>query len=186
MSGGSSRPGGTGRCAEPRTRTTRVPPTTAVPSGCSPPVLQMYDSPDLVNVFLADPQRRLVFDPDTDEVWDIAAGGLGTFPQRNPTRPPQALPGHPPPALPGGLLCALQRRGVPPVSGTDGICQVGLVVRRRRLDLPGGPQGEVARALRQHAAARASAPQSSAGWRRCGAATAARCGRPSWTPASAR
>ena len=37
----------------------------------SRPVLQMYDSADLVNVFLADPQRRLAFDRGTDEVWTV-------------------------------------------------------------------------------------------------------------------
>lgn len=119
----------------------------------SRPVLQMYDSPDLVNVFLAEPQQRLAFDPDTDEVWDIAAGSFGTFPQRNPThRRKLFLATHHRNYL---VVCSLHcnAAGFPRV-GTGEICQAGLVVRRRRLDLPGGPQGEVARALRQHAAAR--------------------------------
>ena len=119
----------------------------------SPPVLQMYDSPDLVNVFLADPQRRLAFDPGTDEVWDVSPGGFGTFPERRPTyRRKLFLVSHHRNYL---VVCSLHcnAAGFPHVR-TDEICQVGLVVRRRRTDLPGGPHGEVARALRQHAVAR--------------------------------
>jgi hypothetical protein len=119
----------------------------------SRPALQMYDSPDLVNVFLADPQRRLAFDPGTDEVWDVAPGGFGTFPQRNPThRRKLFLTTHHRNYL---VVCSLHcnAAGFPRV-GTNEICRAGLVVRRRRIDLPGGPQGDVARALRQHAAAR--------------------------------
>lgn len=119
----------------------------------SPPVLQMYDTADLVNVFLADPQRRLAFDSDTDEVWDVTSVGFGNFPQRKPTyRRKLFLASHHRHYL---VVCSLHCNvpGFPHVR-TDQICQVGLVVRRRRTDLPGGPQGEVARALRQHAVAR--------------------------------
>ena len=119
----------------------------------SRPALQMYDSPDLVNVFLSDPQLRLAFDPDTDEVWDVTAPNFGTFPQRTPThRRKLFLASHHRNYL---VVCSLHcnAAGFPQVR-TDEICQVGLVVRRRRIDLPDGPQGEVARALRQHAVAR--------------------------------
>jgi hypothetical protein len=119
----------------------------------SRPALQMYDSPDLVNVFLSDPQLRLAFDPDTDEVWDVTAPTFGTFPQRVPThRRKLFLASHHRNYL---VVCSLHcnAAGFPHVR-TDEICQAGLVVRRRRIDLPDGPQGEVARALRQHAVAR--------------------------------
>jgi hypothetical protein len=119
----------------------------------SRPALQMYDSPDLVNVFLSDPQLRLAFDPDTDEVWDVTAPTFGTFPQRVPThRRKLFLASHHRNYL---VVCSLHcnAAGFPHV-GTNDICQVGLVVRRRRIDLPDGPQGEAARALRQHAVAR--------------------------------
>jgi hypothetical protein len=118
----------------------------------SRPALQMYDSPDLVNVFLADPQRRLAFDRDTDEVWDVTPG-FGTLPQRTRTqRRKLFLASHHRHYL---VVCSLHcnAAGFPHV-GTGEICQAGLVVRRRRTDLPGGPHGEVARALRQHAVAR--------------------------------
>ena len=119
----------------------------------SSPALQMYDSPDLVNVFLADPQQRLAFDPETDEVWDVTAPNFGTFPQRAPThRRKLFLATHHRHYL---VVCSLHcnAAGFPHV-GSSEICQAGLVVRRRRLDLPDGPQGEAARALRQHAIAR--------------------------------
>ena len=119
----------------------------------SRPVLQMYDSPDLVNVFLADPQRRLAFDPGTDEVWDVVPGGFGTFPQRSQThRRKLFLASHHRNYL---VVCSLHcnAAGFPHVKTTE-ICQAGLVVRRWRTELPGGPRGEVARALRQHAVAR--------------------------------
>ncbi|HEU5387293.1 MAG TPA: hypothetical protein VFV73_15445 [Streptosporangiaceae bacterium] len=119
----------------------------------SRPALQMYDSPDLVNVFLADPQRRLAFDPGTDEVWDVAPAAFGTFPQRKQTcRRKLFLATHHRNYL---VVCSLHcnAAGFPRVKA-DEICQAGLVVRRRRTDLPGGPRGEIARALRQHAVAR--------------------------------
>lgn len=119
----------------------------------SRPTLQMYDSPDLVNVFLSDPQLRLAFDPGTDEVWDVTAPTFGSFPQRVPTRRRKLfLPSHHRNYL---VVCSLHcnAAGFPRVRANE-ICQVGLVVRRRRTDLPDGPQGEVARALRQHAVAR--------------------------------
>jgi hypothetical protein len=119
----------------------------------SRPALQMYDSPDLVNVFLSEPQLRLAFDSDTDEVWDVTAPSFGAFPQRTPThRRKLFLASHHRNYL---VVCSLHcnAAGFPQVR-TDEICQVGLVVRRRRIDLPDGPQGEVARALRQHAVAR--------------------------------
>lgn len=120
----------------------------------SRPVLQMYDSADLVNVFLSDPQRRLAFDQETDEVWDVAAAGFGTFPQRMRTyRRKLFLASHHRNYL---VVCSLHcnAAGFPHVRTTAQVCQAGLVVRRRRIDLPGGTQGEVARALRQHAVAR--------------------------------
>jgi hypothetical protein len=119
----------------------------------SRPALQMYDSPDLVNVFLSTPQLRLAFDPDTDEVWDVTAPTFGTFPQRSRTyRRKLFLASHHRHYL---VVCSLHcnAAGFPRVT-TDQSCQAGLVVRRRRIDLPGGPQGEVAYALRQHAVAR--------------------------------
>ena len=119
----------------------------------SRPVLQMYDSADLVNVFLAEPQRRLAFNGDTDEVWDVTPGGSGIMPQRSPThRRKLFLPAHHRNYL---VVCSLHCNAAGfPYAGTGQVCQAGLVVRRRRTDLPGGPQGEVARALRRHAVAR--------------------------------
>jgi hypothetical protein len=119
----------------------------------SRPVFQMYDSADLVNVFLTDPQRRLEFDVETDEVWDVEPGGFGTMPSRTRThRRKLFLASHHRHYLfVASMHC--DAAGFPSAR-TDEVCETGLVVRRRCVDLPGGPKGDVARAMRRHAAAR--------------------------------
>ena len=141
------------RCAEPRLRrpgSSRRPPLGPhLAAGASDVRLRQ----DLVNVFLADPQRRLVRPRNGAEIWDVTAATLGTFPQRpRPTAASSSSP-HTTGITWWPALCTATPRGSR-TSGERSICQAGLVVRRRRIDLPGGPQGEVARALRQHAVAR--------------------------------
>jgi hypothetical protein len=121
----------------------------------SQPVLQKYATSDPVTDFLADPQRRLVFDPDSDEIWDVTvpASGFGKVPARTPThRRKLYLTSHHRQYL---LVCSLHcdTAGFPDARRDD-VCEAGFVVRRRRLDLPGGPTGQAARDFRRHALAR--------------------------------
>ena len=147
-----------------RTRTIPGAPDDRRSVRVSRPVLQMYDSPDLVNVFLADPQRRLSVRPRHRR-------GLGRHrrqprdvPAAEPDPPPQALPRHTPPALPGGgARCTATPRG----SRTSGTGDVpgrpgGPAAARRPARRPAGRDGP-----RRSASTRspgASGPAWSAGW----------------------
>src|SRR4029453_10006523 len=115
--------------------------------------LQKYDSPNLVNTFLTSPQLRLEFNADVDEVWEVAPGNFGSMPTRTKTgRRKLYLGTHHRHYL---LVCSLHCDAPGfPHARTDDVCEAGMVVRRRVLDLPGGPQGEAAEALRRHAVAR--------------------------------
>jgi hypothetical protein len=114
----------------------------------------MYDSAQLVNTFLADPQRRLAFREQTDEVWDLAADEKGTrLPVRQRTGLRKLfLPTH----HRHYLITTSLRCDVAgfPHTRAEAVCGAGFVVRRRSVDLPGGAAGAVAKVLRRHAAAR--------------------------------
>jgi hypothetical protein len=118
------------------------------------PVLQKYDGPDLVNAFLADPQRRLEFIDDTDRVATVNPGGRGSLPQRSTDGGIRKLylASHHRHYL---VVCSLHcdTAGFPHARRDD-VCQAGFVVRRRTGNLPGGPDGEAASELRRWAAAR--------------------------------
>lgn len=119
------------------------------------PAFQKYETPDLVNTFLAHPQRRVEWDPDTDEVWDVSARkSFGKLPVRTPTHVRKLyLDVHHRHYL---VACSLRcdTAGFP-YARTDDVCEAGYVARRRTLDLRGGPDGELARDLRRYAVARA-------------------------------
>ncbi len=108
------------------------------------PVFQKYETPDLVNTFLAQPQRRLRFTDD-----DIAFERSTTTVHRRKL----FLASHHRHYL---VVCSMHcdTAGFPHAR-TDDVCETGFVVRRRVLDLPGGPEGEIAQQLRAHATARA-------------------------------
>ncbi|WP_138760655.1 hypothetical protein [Modestobacter altitudinis] len=118
----------------------------------SAPVLQKYDGPDLVNVFLDDPQRRLDLRDDTDRVATVTASGPGALPTRVVTGGTRKLylASHHRHYL---VVCSLHcdTAGFPRARRDD-VCQAGFVVRRRKGDIPGGPGGPAARALREWAA----------------------------------
>jgi hypothetical protein len=120
----------------------------------SAPALQKYDSPDLVNGFLADPQHRLEFQCASDEVATVTqAKGFGSIPKREPTgRRKLYLGSHHRHYL---VVCSLHC-DLPGFPNADrgGVCQAGFVVRRRSDDLPQEARGQAALALRRHAAAR--------------------------------
>jgi len=119
----------------------------------SRPVFQKYETTNLVNTFLADPQQRLKFQPATDEVWNVSRAGFGKWPARTPTgRRKLYLASHHRHYL---VVCSLrcETAGFPHATRDD-VCEAGFVVRRRRADFPDGPSGEIARDLRRHALAR--------------------------------
>jgi hypothetical protein len=131
------------------------------------PVFQKYDTGDLVNAFLADPQRSLRFLPDDDLVTRVA-----------PPPPPPELP--PLPADPKGVFTGRKRRlsdtyTVPtgirklyldthkrfylvvcelhcdapgfPSARRDDVCEAGFVIRRRRAECPPEDEQQAARIL---------------------------------------
>ena len=102
----------------------------------SHPALQKYETPDLVNTFLADPQRRLRFLTATDEVVKItpASSPMG-IPVRTPTGVRKLyLDTHRRHYL---VTCELHcdATGFPAVTRNQ-ICQAGFVIRRRSFDVP--------------------------------------------------
>jgi hypothetical protein len=117
------------------------------------PILQMYDSPGLVNVFLADPQHRLAYRQDSDEVHLVCAGGAGDFPSRRSTgRRKLYLAAHHRHYL---VVCSLHCDvpGFPHARRAD-VCESGFVVRRRHEDLPAETTAGLSRALRRYNLAR--------------------------------
>jgi len=102
----------------------------------SRPALQKYETSDLVNTFLADPQLRLKFLHHVDEVVAItpASSPLGS-PIRKPTGVRKLyLDTHHRHYL---VTCELHcdATGFPPVT-MDQVCQAGFVIRRRLFDVP--------------------------------------------------
>ncbi|WP_214408245.1 hypothetical protein, partial [Pseudonocardia lacus] len=116
------------------------------------PQLQKYDDPNLVNTFLAAPQQRLAFVDPTDRVATVGTG-IGTFPGPLTLGPRKLyLASHHRQYL---VVCALHcdTAGFPHARRDD-VCEAGFVVRRRAANVPGGPDGPTAAALRRWAAAR--------------------------------
>ena len=120
----------------------------------SAPVFQKYDRPDAANALLEDPQRRLAFQPDSDQVATVSPG-LTAF--QLPTREvgdlrKLYLDSHHRQYL---VVCSLHcdAPGFPNVDrGT--VCQAGFVVRRRTYGVPTGARGQGRAALKDYAAAR--------------------------------
>jgi hypothetical protein len=120
----------------------------------SRPALQKYETPDLVNTFLPDPQLRLRFVTDIDEVIAItpASSPLGC-PVRTPTGVRKLyLDTHRRHYL---VTCELHcdATGFPPVT-RDQVCQAGFVIRRRLFDIPIEERTAARTMLRRLAAAR--------------------------------
>jgi hypothetical protein len=116
------------------------------------PQLQKYDDPNLVNAFLAAPQQRLAFTPTGDRVATVETL-VGRFPTSVTYGPRKLyLASHGRHYL---VVCALHCdvAGFPHARRED-VCETGFVVRRRTADVPGGPHGPVAAALRRWAVAR--------------------------------
>jgi hypothetical protein len=120
------------------------------------PIFQKYDSPDLVNLFLADPQLRLQFTPDADQVATVTGGGprLGGYPTRTLTgRRKLYLGSHHRHYL---VVCSLHcdTPGFPSVART-GVCEAGFIVRRRTTNLEKKEQAQATTTLRAWSRARA-------------------------------
>ena len=120
----------------------------------SHPALQKYETSDLVNTFLADPQLRLKFLHRVDEVVAItpASSPLG-YPIRTPTGVRKLyLDTHHRHYL---VTCELHcdATGFPPVT-RDQVCQAGFVIRRRLFDVPIEERAAARTMLRRLAGAR--------------------------------
>lgn len=120
----------------------------------SHPALQKYETPDLVNTFLADPQLRLKFIKHIDEVFTVTKA---RSPMSTPTRKPTGvrklyLDTHHRHYL---VTCELHcdATGFPAVT-RDQVCQAGFVIRRRLYDVPAGEQPASRQLLRRLAGAR--------------------------------
>jgi hypothetical protein len=126
------------------------------PSGhgrTSHPALQKYETSDLVNTFLADPQLRLEFQTAVDEFVQVTPA---PSPMGVPTRTPTGvrklyLDTHHRHYL---VTCELHcdATGFPQVT-RDQVCQAGFVVRRRSYDLTAETLGAARRLLRRLAGA---------------------------------
>jgi hypothetical protein len=123
----------------------------------SRPALQKYETPDPVTTLLADPQRRLAFNAQSDDVWEVTRpkkNPFGVMPVRTHTdRRKLYLTSHHRYYL---VVCSLHCdiAGFPSARRVD-VCEAGFVVRRRRLDFPKGTNGDIAHDFRRHALARA-------------------------------
>lgn len=118
------------------------------------PVIQKYDSPDLVNTFVKDPQLRLKYKDDIDLVHLVAGSPFGGYPTRTRTDLLKLYLGsHHRHYL---VVCSLHcdTPGFPYV-GRDGICEAGFVVRRRKTSLDASAQAEAAKASHRWLRARA-------------------------------
>ena len=120
----------------------------------SHPALQKYETSDLVNTFLSDPQLRLQFLPDIDEVVAITkASSMMGCPGRVPTGVRKLyLDTHHRHYL---VTCALHcdATGFPPVT-REQVCQAGFVIRRRRFDVSVEERTAARKMLRRLAGAR--------------------------------
>jgi hypothetical protein len=120
----------------------------------SRPALQKYETSDLVNTFLADPQLRLQFLPGTDEIVRItpASSPLGR-PARTATGVRKLyLDTHRRHYL---VTCELHcdATGFPAVT-RDQVCQAGFVIRRRLYDVPDAERTAARMMLRRLTGAR--------------------------------
>ena len=120
----------------------------------SHPALQKYETSDLVNTFLADPQLRLKFCPDIDEIVIV---GKPPSPMGLPVRTRTGirklyLDTHRRHYL---VVCELHcdATGFPLVT-LDQVCQAGFVIRRRLFDVPLEERASVRAMLRRLAGAR--------------------------------
>ncbi|MGH8934206.1 MAG: hypothetical protein ACRDZO_27110, partial [Egibacteraceae bacterium] len=120
----------------------------------SAPVLQKYDTPDLVNTFLADPQLRLEFQDHTDRVATVTPGTTRfKLPTRELTGTRKLFLGsHQRHYL---VLCSLHcdRPGFPRVA-RSGVCEAGFVVRRRTVSIPPEERAAADEAVKRFALAR--------------------------------
>jgi hypothetical protein len=120
----------------------------------SHPALQKYETPDLVNTFLADPQLRLEFIRHIDQVVTVSK------PTSAMSKPTRTLTGvrklyldtHHRHYL---VTCELHcdATGFPAVT-RDQVCQAGFVIRRRLYDVPASEQPASRQLLRRLAGAR--------------------------------
>ncbi len=129
------------------------------------PAFQKYETSDLANAFLADPQRRLAFLPQVDEVVQIEPGA---HPWDLPTRAPTGmrklfLATHHRHYL---VTCELHcdATGFPQVT-RDQVCQAGFVVRRRSV------RRWPPRSSRRGGSCCAALPAPAAAWRRASASS---------------
>jgi hypothetical protein len=120
----------------------------------SHPALQKYETPDLVNTFLADPQLRLQFLDDLDEVVTVSKpASVLSQPTRTATGIRKLyLDTHHRHYL---ITCELHcdATGFPPVT-RDQVCQAGFVIRRRLFDVPLEERTAARTMLRRLAASR--------------------------------
>jgi hypothetical protein len=120
----------------------------------SHPSLQKYETPDLVNTFLADPQLRLKFIPDIDQVATVGrpSSPMGISARTLTGVRKLYLDTHHRHYL---VTCELHcdATGFPAVT-RDQVCQSGFVIRRRLYDVPAGEQPASRQLLRRLAGAR--------------------------------
>ena len=115
------------------------------------PVLQKYDEPDFVDRFLKDPQHRLAFTHDTDEVATVDVSQA--VPRRTPSGLRKVfLPSHHRHYL---VTCSLHcdTTGFPRVD-RDSTCEAGFVVRRQQATVSAADSAASRKAIRTLAAAR--------------------------------
>ena len=97
------------------------------------PAFQKYDTPDLVNTFLADPQLRLQFQSASDETATVVVGsGKLAIPVRTSTGRRKLYLGSHHRQYLVAVLPALRGGRLPRVDRTS-VCQAGFVVRRRAI-----------------------------------------------------
>lgn len=112
----------------------------------SGPVIQKYDTPKLVDAFLADPQHRLKFLEQVDRVVEYTGDvqGTGTVAAHPTGRRKLFQPNHFRHYL---VVCSLhcQAPGLPPVDRSQ-VCQAGFVIRKRDVKAPAA-DGPTARSL---------------------------------------
>ncbi|MBQ0826642.1 hypothetical protein [Streptomyces tagetis] len=127
-------------------------PRQGVPPAHTRPALQKYATPALVDEFLADPQRRLVFDDVADQGPAPSGGVRFVAAAAAQVRKLYLATHHRHYLVAVELHC--DRPGLPSPR-RDEVCEAGFVVRRRRASVPPGAAAEARRMLRDLALARA-------------------------------